>query len=161
MHSVKQFFFKNWVHLLSCTKNVTNKVPRVLQMGFITAQFSCLELTLSLNNHEPERTDICEKIYLFCKKRWLVSSISRFVPGAPHWFHVWNSHPKDRQLVRLTSQRATSGHHVGQLRDVLRHLISSAPLNLTMILPDHLEKHQTNRKADTISVRFPSGGKRL
>lgn len=94
------------------------------------------------------------KIYLFCKKRWLVSSISRFVSSAPHWFHVWNSHPKNCQLVRLTSQGATSGYHIREFGDVLCHLISPASLNFTMILSEHLEKHQTNRKADMISKNF-------
>lgn len=110
-------------------------------------------------DHKPEKTAICEKThYLFCKKRRLVSSISRFISSAPHWFHVWNSHPKNRQLVGFTSQRTTSGYHIRQFGDVLCHLISSAPLNFTVILPDHLEKHQTNRKADRISVRISIRG---
>lgn len=111
-----------------------------------------LNVSLHLLRPKTRENRYLRKIYLFCKKRRLVSSISRFVPSAPHWFHVWNSHPKNCQLVRLTSQCATSGNHIRQFGDVLCHLVSSASLNFTMILPEHLKKHQTNRKADMIRI---------
>lgn len=117
-------------------------------------------LSISSHHLRPQTRENwhLQKIYLFCKKWRLVSSISRFVSSAPHWFHVGNGHPKNCQLVGLTSQRAASGHHIGQFSDVLGHLIPPASLNFTMILPEHLEEHQTNRKADMISVRIPTGG---
>lgn len=118
----------NWYQLLHCT---------------VKDQAEALRLLTPKKTRENQH--FC-KFYLFCKKGRLVSSISRFVSSAPHGFHVGNSHAKDGQLVGLASQGAARGHHVRQLRDVLGHLIPPAPLNLTVILPEHLKKHQSNRR---------------
>lgn len=53
----------------------------------------------------------------------------------PERLHVRHGHAQDRQLVRFPRQSAARGHHVGQLRDVGRHLVAPPPLNLAMVLP--------------------------
>lgn len=46
-----------------------------------------------------------------------------------------DGHSQDRQFIRFPGQGGTRGHHVAQLGDVQRHLITSASLYLTMRLP--------------------------
>lgn len=46
-----------------------------------------------------------------------------------------DSHPQDSEFVRFPSEGTTSGYHIWQLCDVGRHLVSSPPFNLAMILP--------------------------
>jgi hypothetical protein len=50
-------------------------------------------------------------------------------------FHVSDGHPEYRELVRLPRKGAAGGHHVGQLRDVGRHLVPPPAFNFAMILP--------------------------
>lgn len=160
---------RNICHIVKIKSNQSQKTVLYLHLGYVAcinyymtvkdqAELYSSQLSSHLLRPQTRENRHLQKIYLFCKKWRLVSSISRFVSSASHWFHVWNCHPKNCQLVGLTSQRATSGYHIRQFGDVLCHLISPAPLNFTMILPEHLKKHQTNRKADTISVRISIGG---
>lgn len=46
-----------------------------------------------------------------------------------------HGHPEDGELVGLASQRAAGGHHVGQLRDIGRHLVAAPALDFAVVLP--------------------------
>lgn len=46
-----------------------------------------------------------------------------------------HGHPQYGELVGLARQRRARGHHVRQLRDVGRHLVAAAALDLAVVLP--------------------------
>lgn len=56
-----------------------------------------------------------------------------------------HGHSQDGKFVGFACQRATGGHHVGQFRDVGRHLVSPTPLDLAVVLS---EERRRGREAE-------------
>lgn len=72
-------------------------------------------------------------------------------------FHVSNGHPKDCQLVRLPREGTARRHHVGQFRDIRRHLVAPTALDFAMILP--AVRRKTNTRSTQKWLAF--GGMQL
>lgn len=64
-----------------------------------------------------------------------------------------DGHAEDGELVWLPSQCAARGDHVGELRDVLSHLVPSAPFNFTMILSFQKVRDQERGKKEKYQIR--------
>lgn len=69
-------------------------------------------------------------------------------------------HPEDGELVWLAGQRAAGGHHVRQLRDVRRHLVSAPAFDFAVILPAvrDKDKPRSSRELCKAERRYSSEG---
>lgn len=59
-----------------------------------------------------------------------------------------NSHAQYGELVWLPSQRTAGGNHVGELRNILSHLVPPAPLDLTVVLSSQKARGQGEGKRE-------------
>lgn len=67
-----------------------------------------------------------------------------------------HGHSEDGEFVWFAGQRAAGGHHVGQFRDVGRHLVSPAPLDLAVVLSG---ERRRGREAEVEPRGIEMGGR--
>ena len=83
--------------------------------------------------------------YLVGEKRGFVRPIRVGISTPSQRFHMRHGHSQDGKFVWFAGQCAAGRHHVGQFRDVGRHLVPPAPLDLAVVLS---EERRRGREAD-------------